>query len=225
MDNQSQIIIRTKKLGVLIRDARMAERRNIKECADAMGIKTGLFRAYEEGRRSPSLPELEILVHYLKLRISHFWGIESMTEAASQVEPLNATMLVSVRQRKIGALLRQERNRAEISLNALSEKSGVSVFRLKAFELGERPIPLPELEAIVTALDARIENFFDQSGPVGQWMTEQKGMQKFLDLPVEMQNFVCQPVNRPYLELAMKLSELSKDRLRSVAEGLLDITL
>ena len=40
-----------------------------------------------------------------------------------------------------------------------------------------------------------------------------------------MQAFLCQVVNRPYLELAMKLSEMSKERLRSVAEGLLDITL
>ena len=50
-------------------------------------------------------------------------------------------------------------------------------------------------------------------------------MQQFLDLPKELQAFVCQPVNRPYLELAMKLSSMSTDKLRSVAEGLLDITL
>ena len=36
--------------------------------------------------------------------------------------------------------------------------------------------------------------------------------------------FVCKPVNRPYLELAMKLSGMSTDKLRSVAEDLLDIT-
>ena len=41
----------------------------------------------------------------------------------------------------------------------------------------------------------------------------------------DIQNFVCQPVNRPYLELAMKLSSMSREKLRSVAEGLLDITL
>jgi hypothetical protein len=32
------------------------------------------------------------------------------------------------------------------------------------------------------------------------------------------------PVNRPYLELAMKLSSMSRDKLRAVAEDLLDIT-
>ena len=71
--NNAQIIIREKKLGLLIRDARMAERRSIKECADAIGVKPGLFRAYEEGRRSPFLPAVETLVYYLKLPITHFW--------------------------------------------------------------------------------------------------------------------------------------------------------
>jgi hypothetical protein len=40
-----------------------------------------------------------------------------------------------------------------------------------------------------------------------------------------MQEFACKPVNRPYLELAMKLSNMSTEKLRSVAEDLLDITL
>jgi transcriptional regulator with XRE-family HTH domain len=190
-----------------------------------MGIKSAIFRAYEEGRRAPSLPELEVLVYYLKLKISHFWGQAALSDASSPTEPLNLPLLMNVRQHKVGALLRQERNNANLSLKTLSEKSGISKNRLKGFELGERPISLPELEAILAALGARIEDFFDQSGPVGKWMTEQTAMQKFLDLPEDMQNFACQPVNRPYLELAMKLSEMSTDRLRSVAEGLLDITL
>jgi hypothetical protein len=46
-----------------------------------------------------------------------------------------------------------------------------------------------------------------------------------LDLPPELQAFVSQAVNRPYLELAVKLSSMSSEKLRSVAEGLLDITL
>ena len=225
MDINSQITIRTKKLGVLIRDARLAERRSVKECANAMGIKPAIFRAYEEGRRAPSLPELEVLVFYLKLKITHFWGQDTLSDESSPTESLNLPMLMNVRQHKVGALLRLERNNTNLSLRSLSEKTGISTNRLKAFELGERPISLPEFEVILSALGAHIEDFFDQSGPVGKWMTEQLAIQKFLELPEDMQNFACRPVNRPYLELAMKLSEMPTDRLRSVAEGLLDITL
>jgi transcriptional regulator with XRE-family HTH domain len=225
MDINSQITIRTKKLGVLIRDARLAERRSVKECANAMGIKPAVFRAYEEGRRAPSLPELEVLVFYLKLKITHFWGQDTLSDATSPAESLNLPLLMNVRQHKVGALLQLERNNANLSLRTLSEKIGISTNRLKAFELGERPVSLPEFEVILSALGAHIEDFFDQSGPVGKWMTEQLAMQKFLELPEDMQNFASRPVNRPYLELAMKLSEMPTDRLRSVAEGLLDITL
>jgi transcriptional regulator with XRE-family HTH domain len=223
--NNAQITIRGKKLGLLIRDARTAERRSIKECADAIGIKVGLFRAYEEGTRSPSLPELETLVYYLKLPISQFWGNETRSDVSNPVETLDMTRLIALRQRMIGALLRQERNNVNMSLRHLSTETGISQARLKAYELGERSIPVPELENILTIMGSRIDTFFDQSGPVGQWMTSQRAMQKFLDLSDEMQNFVCQAVNRPYLELAMKLSSMSREKLRSVAEGLLDITL
>ncbi len=225
MDTRSQITLRTKKLGVLIRDARMAARRNIDECAKAIGVTKGVFRAYEEGRRSPSLPELEILVYYLHLPIDHFWGKASLSSEEPLPEPLDLPRLVEVRQRMIGALLRQERNNASLSIKALTQETGIPGARIKAYELGERAIPVPELESLVTALSGRIETFFDQSGPIGQWMTGQKSVQQFLELPKELQGFVCQPVNRPYLELAMKLSSMSTDKLRSVAEGLLDITL
>jgi hypothetical protein len=90
--------------------------------------------------------------------------------------------------------------------------------------LGERPIPLPELEALVKALSGRIESFFDRTGPIGQWLMSEEAIRDFLELPQELRQFVAMPVNRPYLELAMKLSNMSKDKLRSVAEDLLDIT-
>jgi transcriptional regulator with XRE-family HTH domain len=225
MDIRSQITLRTKKLGVLIRDARIASRRDVDECAKAVGVTNGIFRAYEEGRRAPSLPELETLVYYLKLPIHHFWGQSSISDDSPPTEPLDLPRLVEVRQRMIGALLRQQRNNASLSVKSLTQETSISGARIKSYELGERPIPLPELEVLATALGSRVETFFDESGPIGQWMDDQKGVQQFLELPKELQEFVCQPVNRPYLELALKLSSMPTDKLRSVAEGLLDITL
>jgi hypothetical protein len=110
-------------------------------------------------------------------------------------------------------------------LKALAAETGIPSTRLNSYELGERAIPLPELEALISALASRIENFFDQSGPIGRWIGDEKSMRQFLQLPREIQAFVCQPVNRPYLDLARKLSVMSNEQLRSVAEGLLDITL
>lgn len=221
---QVQITLRSKKLGILIRDARLASRRSTKECAEAINVTNGTFRAYEEGRKAPSLPELETLVYFLELPIDHFWSSESLSDAPAPIEALDLPRLTDLRQRMIGALLRQERMNASLSMKTLAEQTGISSRRLKQYELGERPIPLPELEIILKVLGGRIETFFDQGGPIGQWMSQQKAIQQFLELPLELQNFVCQPVNKPYLELARKLSDMSTDKLRSVAEDLLDIT-
>jgi len=224
MDTKSQITIRTKKLGLLIRDARLTARRSVQECAEAIGIKKGLFRTYEEGIKAPSLPELEALVFFLDLPLDHFWGREAKSESASPHENLDLPRLLAIRQRKIGALLRQERMNASISIRNLTHGTGISGARIKAYELGERPIPLPELELLVKTLGGRVESFFDRSGPVGQWMLSEEAVQHFLDMPAELREFVALPVNRPYIELAMKLSSMSRDKLRSVAEDLLDIT-
>ncbi|HJR82205.1 MAG TPA: helix-turn-helix transcriptional regulator [Anaerolineales bacterium] len=225
MDTKSQITIRTKKLGVLIRDARLSARRTVQECAEALGIRKSAFREYEEGLRSPSLPELEILVYFLDLPMDHFWNSKSRSESVSRSEKLDLTKLLAIRQRKIGALLRQERLKSSISIRNLANETGIASSRIKAYELGERAVPLPELEVLVRTLGGRIESFFDRHGPVGQWMISEEAVQQFLEMPMEMREFVAMPVNRPYLQLAMKLSNMSRDKLRSVAEDLLDITL
>ncbi len=224
METKTKITIRSKTLGVLIHDARLAARMSISECAEALGIGDSTFRSYEKGKKSPSLPELEVLAFFLDLPMTHFWGKSTISDEAPATAPLDLPRLVGVRQRMIGALLRQKRENAGLSMKALAKQSGISTSKLKNYELGERPIPIPELEVMLNSLGVHIENFFDKSGPIGQWIIRQKAINAFLDLPPELQEFVSQPVNRPYLELAHTLSDLSAEKLRSVAEGILDIT-
>jgi len=225
MTIQVQVSVRSRKLGVLIRDARLAARKTVTECAASIGVTGGIFRAYEEGRRAPSLPEVELLAYYLNLPMQHFWSREVRSDDAPLTETLNLAALVGIRQRLIGARLRGQREKASISLRQLADQSGLTTARLRAYELGERPIPLPELEGLLNVLGGRIEDLFDQTGPIGQWQIRQKAIQDFLQLPQELQEFVCKPVNRPYIDLAQKLSGMTTDKLRALAEDLLDITL
>ena len=55
MDVKIRKTIRTKKLGVLIRDARLAARKSIRECAEAIGVSPGTFSSYERGRKATCL--------------------------------------------------------------------------------------------------------------------------------------------------------------------------
>ena len=225
MTQPQAITIRTKKLGVLMRDARLAAGKSMKECGQAIGVSGGTIGSYERGRKAPSLPELEMLAFYLNIRIEHFWGDEIRSDDPHPSQDLPVERLLNLRHRIIGALLRQARTDSNLSLKALSKETGISTGRIKKYESGDRPIPLPELEVLSKALGTIVQDYSDQQGPVGNWISEQRAIQGFLELPSDLQTFVSKPVNIPYLELAQRLSETSVEKLREVAEGLLEITL
>jgi len=222
--NPILITIRTKKLGVLIRDARLATGKSLEECAQAVGVTPDRFEGYELGVEPPSLPELEILAYTLRVPLEHFWGNERLKKNG-KVVTLDADQVKTLRQKMIGALLRKVRVEGGITLETVASKTGLGMEKLEQYELGEAAIPIPELESISQVLNTSILEFQDRHGPVGNWFVEQKASREFKDLPVDLQGFVCKPINRPYLELAIRLSEMSVEKLRSVAEGLLEITL
>jgi len=217
-------IIRAKKLGLLIRDARVKSGKSIEECAPLMDLSPDELVAIEFGERPPTLPELEILAYFLEIPLDHFWGNETL-KTDGGVKFIDPGEIKQIRQYAIGELIRKARIEAVLSEEELANKAGISVTNLQAYEQGEVPIALPELEIVIQILNNSMENFEDQASPVGNWFMEQRNMHEFLNLPKELQEFIGKPVNRPYLELAIKLSELKVERLRALAEGLLEITL
>jgi transcriptional regulator with XRE-family HTH domain len=217
-------IIRAKKLGILMRDAREKSGKSLEECAQAMGISSEELSAVEEGERPPTLPELEILAFHLDVPIEHFWQSEILKPGDS-ARMVDAENIKQTRQKAIGDLIQQSRNGADLSIEELSQQAGISASNLQTYEQGNVPIPLPELEAISQVLNNSITDFEDHQGPVGSWFNDKKNVNEFLDLPQELREFVSKPINRPYLELAVKLSEMKVERLRAFAEGLLEITL
>ncbi len=225
MNYEKARLLRAKRLGVLIRDARTAKRLSVRECAAAIGVTPAVLRAYERGDRAPSLPELEALAYHLDLPLDHFWGSETLTSAPASTKPLPLERLIHLRHRIIGLKLRQLREAKDLSLKALAQQAQIPAKRLRAYEYGEKPIPLPELETLAVLLDVPLQTFLDTEGPLGLWRQRQEAIQRFLELPPELQDFVSRPINRPYLELAQRLSEMNVDKLRAVAEGLLEITL
>lgn len=225
MSSYRQLVqIRTKKLGLLIMDARSAQRRSIEECAEALGVSTEQFQAYERGTTAPPLPVLELLALFLDVPLEHFWDRKALGPAELPKALDEKVRLLRLRNRMIGANLRIARNNANFSYKEVTDRSGIDEERLKQYEMGETAVPLPELEVLSLVLDVPVERFFDQHGPIGRWRNQVNTTQKFLELSPEVQQFVVKPVNRPYLELAMRLSELSAEKLRGVAETLLEIT-
>jgi transcriptional regulator with XRE-family HTH domain len=217
-------IIRAKKLGLLIRDVRLKTGKSLEECAQAMGLSVDELAAMEFGERPPTLPELELLAFYLEIPLDHFWSNETLKTDGSD-KSVDAADIIQVRQGVIGDLIRKGRIKAELSIEDLAQTTGIKTESLQSYEQGKLPISLPELEILAQVLNNNIGDFEDSQGPVGSWFNEQKNMRIFQDLPPELQEFVGKPINRPYLELAIRLSELKVEKLRALAEGLLEITL
>lgn len=217
--------IRAKKLGALIRDARMVSGESLETCANWIGVPLAEFEAYENGELSPSLPELELLAYVLDVPLGHFWEDVSLSQGDGARGSFDTRQFTQLRKRIIGAKLRQARMARGFSLEEISANEKIDVDTLSAYELGEQAIPLPVLESLANELGLSIREFQDQHGPVGTWISQRRAIQEFLSLPPELQAFVGKPVNLPYLELAQRLSEMSVEKLRAVAEGLLEITL
>lgn len=218
------IKLRAKKLGVLLRDARMATGKTMKECAEAIGVSGYRIDTYERGENSPSLPELEGLAYYLNIPIRKFLDADALV-SQKLLDTDGFKSAIAIRQRIIAARLRMARQAMDLTLTELAEQLGVTSGTVRAYERGDRPIPLPELEQLARILSLDIDDLRDQTGPAGNWSFEQEMVHQFLALSPEMKAFIALPVNAPYLELAVKLSKMPTENLRAVAEGLLDITL
>jgi transcriptional regulator with XRE-family HTH domain len=219
------IRIRAKKLAVLIRAARLAAGKEVKETAQGIGVSSEKFEAFETGEDSPSLPELEALACFLNVPIEQFWSDQVNLPVKPSDDQIDVGQVIELRQHIIGTMLRKARMEADKSSMEIADRAGISEEQLVAYELGEIPVPLPELEALIAALEFPLQEFRDTRSPVARWALQQRALIQFSELEPELQDFISKPVNRPYLLLAKRLSEMSVEKLRMVAEGLLEITL
>ena len=221
---QQHIRVRSRKLGLLIYDARISRSRKVESCAKAMGLSVEAYQSIETGESAPTLPQLESLAFFLDVPLEHFWGNQALSTLASPDPVEQPTQLKEIRQRIIGTRLRIARSTLNLSVSELSLKTNIPVEKIQRYEMGQQAIPLPDLELLASTLEIRNDELFDQRGLIGKWRSDKVTAQNIMDLPPEVRAFVSKPVNLPYLELAMRLSDLSAEKLRGVAEGLLEIT-
>lgn len=212
---------RAEILGGLIKDAREFAGRTQKDCATVLGITPDKYRQIELGKHAVSLPELEAIALYLDIPMGYFWGSEPLTLR----QEVDYESLLSLRHRVIGVLLNQLRLKAKKSFEELSEATEIPASHLKVYESGQEAIPYLELEALCKELDGSIDMFLDDvSGPLGRHEAQQKFNKQFNRMSPEMQAFLVNPINLSYLDTAKRISEMDVQKLRQVAEDILEIT-
>ena len=166
-----------------------------------------------------------MLAFYLDMPLPHFSGDEIKSDDPLPSENLEISSLYERRNNLISARIKQARADLKLSYKALSQETGISMARIKKFENGVEPVPLPELESLLRVFSLTLNELLDPQYQVEEWVLQENAVQEFKQLPLELQEFVIKPYNQPYLEIAQKLSKMSVEKLRDVAEGLLDITL
>lgn len=216
--------LRNKKIGALLKDARLASSRTIPECAHFLSITAEKYIQFENGISAPSVPQLEALAIYLDISIEHFRGTTSKYEAMQTGFWKNLEKIIIVRDRIIGANIRKGRIDHGLSLEELAHKTGIPLETMQNYEFGKIAIPVSELETIAASLGQKIDAYYEKYEEEISEKNTQIKLSQFLELPESLQEFVTKPINRPFIELAHKLADLPVDRLRAVAEGLLEIT-
>ncbi|MGH2592387.1 MAG: helix-turn-helix domain-containing protein [Anaerolineae bacterium] len=219
------LMIRRKIIGVLLQGARLRSGKSKKECAEAIGVGVAAITQFEEGRKDIALPQLELLAYTLNVPVSTFFKDKDQDKLVSEEPALPIEQVMQLRQRIIGVLLRQARTEAGKSQKEIAEALGISARRIAQYEYGHRPAPVAELQQIADYLRLPITYFLDEGvGRVGQREQLQSQFERFSELPDDVRAFVSRYINLPYLRVAVRISDMDADRIRKIAEGLLDIT-
>lgn len=217
--------IRAKMVGVLIRDARISANRTPADCAAQLRVEPTQIERWEYGEGVPSLPQIEVLADYLDVPVSHFWGMDTLTDDDAVARGDTRLEYMALRDRMIGALLRQAREEAGLDLAAVSQKIQIPVETLTRYELGEIAIPMHELSVLASTVNRNISYFLETSSHIGQVLAAKQEWQHFNDLPEEVRKFAADPLNLGFIEIAIMFSQMPTEKLRRVAESMLEITM
>jgi transcriptional regulator with XRE-family HTH domain len=216
--------IRGKMIGVLVRDARQNAGRTLEECARKLQVSPEQVEQWELGDDTPSLPQLELLAYYLDIPVTHFWGTSTL-EASEHDYSRVQMEYMALRDRMVGALLRQAREALELSQEELSARTNISVEQINVYEFGEMPIPMHELSVLANAVKKNINHFLESTSHIGELLSLREQWKQFVQLPEEIRDFAANPLNVGFIEIAMLFSQMPTDRLRRVGESVLNITM
>lgn len=222
--DSQEAVLRRKILGVKMRDARIKSGLNLKDVGEAIGMSAGLVSDVEFGRRDISLPHLEVMALLFNVPVVYFLSDIPIEENHRDFPTLQA---LALRQRIIGVLLRQARTESGRSQEDIAKTLNVPASRISSYELGKTEIPLQELETLADYLNVTMSYFLDQGiapNESGGQVATLDEITQFTQLPKEVREFLSNPANLLYINIAMSLSELSAETLRALAEGLLEVT-
>lgn len=217
---------KTHTLGKALAIQRELNERSTEETAAYLGIPSKDLRKIEKGEVSPSLPQLESLARYFNIPLDVLLSEKTEPKDAS-VDQNKVPAVIGLRNRIIALMLKRARVEQNMSLDDVSTTAGIEAGILEEYETGKVSIPLADLEEICSILGIAMRSLTTDAAkePVVQKAeTTTNTAEVMLQIPQELYEFVANNSNLPYLQLAKRLSEMDAAKLRTIAEGLLEIT-
>jgi transcriptional regulator with XRE-family HTH domain len=160
----------------------------------------------------------------LNVPVSHFWGLETLNSSGS-LEEKSQPEYLTLRNRMVGALLRQARELAGVTIDDLAELCGLSISKINEYELGEAAPPIHELSVLASGVDKNLNYFLESTSQIGELLTRLEDWKHFSELPDDVREFAADPINIGFIHIAVMLSRMPTDQLREVGASILDITM
>jgi transcriptional regulator with XRE-family HTH domain len=223
--NAQLMSIKAKKFGVRLTAFRQKKGVTTEILSQWTGIAQQKLIEIEQGESTISLPEIELIA--LKM------GLETESLIEGNLRDLDApgadefilAQYAGLRDRMIALKLRKSRLEQNIEPGTVADHCGLELNEIDQYETGNKPVPLPILECLCAEYQISIPSLIAQKSTSKASQIENESItESEINYPEEVNAFINNPANLPYLELARKLSELDAAKLRSIAEGLLEIT-
>lgn len=217
--------LRGRIIGVLMRDARVAKGYTVEQLAESLQTTPEMIVSWEFGEQTPSLPQIELIAYMLEVPVTQLVsGTETLIDQMSQ-RMVNQQEYITTRDRLIGVQMRLFREQAGYTIEELANRVGIDVNTLNYYEYGQLAIPYSHLSSIASALRVTESAFLEANNRVGRYLAAQEMFEMFLEMPPEVRQFITKPSNHRYIELAIKLANMDTEKLRDIAEMILEITL
>ena len=192
--------IRNRMLGIQIKKNRYQQNQTVEQLAQLCEIPTSDLEFYETGQTPIPLPIFLKISEVLHLPYERAQSPESITADKIEEPPVVQPDEIPVQPEP------------EPAMDNESDLVELPIMESDALPLSQAPEPVLINETIPVEPGENLQS--------PQSITEQ-----FPGISEELREFITKPVNVPYLELAMKLSQMDAKKLRDIAESLLEITL
>jgi len=191
---------RRKIIGVLIRAARERAEKSSSACAAVVGRSPKAFRKIEGGDDDITLSELALLAEFLGVPLAYFFDEDITLDDLDAIRPHNEQMAYH---QQLAEVLREARQRADLTQSELAERVGCSVRAISQYERGSGDISAAHLARLAEELGIPLTQVMPNLARAPTTPVPPDA------LPDEVRRFVYNEENLTYLRAAMQLREVS----------------